>query len=249
MFTSTLIHNCSKGFIKDQNSLKLTLKAIGCESNWSPISHGKCNTCFDPLSGLTHNPVFKVTFQGQTGKLFSLTCTSKLFTTFNLAIRFTGFTAELHAMLFGHLLKCQLEASSCCIVLGIAETMHLQHMLVALEIRPTCRRNQHDQKLHQVLWFYPQHTANLQLFMRWCPVSSPGPGFHSGMLQRLSGYFIFFSSRSLEKARALILNRPSGILQPQHNIQVTCFKWNEGKLARFFWFWRSDMDKCATNTI
>lgn len=133
VFTSTLIRNCSKGFIKDQNSLKLTLKAIGCESNWSPISHGKCNTCFDPLSGLTHNPVFKVTFQGQTGKLFSLTCTSKLFTTFNLAIRFTGFTAELHAIFLGHLLKCRLEPSSCCIVLGIVESMHLQHMLVALK--------------------------------------------------------------------------------------------------------------------
>lgn len=95
-----------------------------------------------------------------------LESTSKLFTTFNLAIRFTGFTAELHAIFLGHLLKCRLEPSSCCIVLGIAETMHLQHMLVALEIRPTCRRNQHDQKLHQVLWFYPQHAANLQRFMR-----------------------------------------------------------------------------------
>ncbi len=116
-----------------------------------------------------------------------------------------------------------------------------------LAMKPTV--NQHVAKTNMIknfIRFYLQHAANVQLFMScdvqfhpWCWLS------FWNVATTFREFYVFFCSRSIEKARAFVLNRPSGIYQRQNNIEVKCFTWNERELAWVFWFWL----KCATNII
>ena len=82
-----------------------------------------------------------------------------------------------------------------------------------LAMKPTVNRHVAETNMiKNFIRFYLQHAANVQLFMRcdvqfhpWCWLS------FWNVATTFREVYVFFCSRSIEKARAFVLNRPSGI--------------------------------------